>query len=329
MSSVRSGDAHSAHAGDGSSLSRQDDEPISASAGAGKYAPVDHEKGVRPGLAASDVDDPKEWETRQRTTRLMATSSECPDEKQYLFKTDANRRGAVLARTVLIGYYNYFRGDGSRKTSKEHDHKAKLFREVIKAINCVQQFHAGAHLFMQQPTLMPLHHHHEGEDEDEDAGQEQDDDDGDETISDNWKTALISHKAIKPAVNGGDLIDANYVSGLIARLKVFMWKAACVVRRGPVLDAAGKVVYDEGRTPKLTTGKTLRDVMAAIRFRVLEALQAQSNPPKKLNTTWEWSFYQDGYGAHVLHNCAEGSNTYDECKCRSMYVSIQEPCCCV
>jgi hypothetical protein len=325
MSSVRSGDARSAHKGNGSSLSPHDDEPMSASAGAGKYAPVDHEKRVRPGLAASDVDNPNEWETRQRTTRLMATAAECPDEKLYLFKTDANRRGAVLARTVLIGYYNYFRGAGSRKTSKDDEHKARLFREVIKAINCVQQFHAGAHLFMQQPTLMALRHHHDGEDEDGDAGQDgyagrEQDDDGDETISDSWKTALISHKALKPAVDGGDLIDATYVSGLIARLKVFMWKAACVVRRGPVLDAAGKVVYNEARTPKLTTGKTLRDVMAAIRFRVLEALQTQSNPPKKLNTTWEWSFYQDGYGAHVLRNCAEGSNNYDECKCRSMYV---------
>ena len=115
---------------------------------------------------------------------------------------------------------------------------------------------------------------------------------------------------------------------MLGRLKVFLWKAAAVIIRGKLLDATGKAVYDRTQVPPLASGYNLKTVMAAVRFRVLESLQSLTKPPKKLNTAWEWTFYQDGAGAEVLKGCeTDATDRYDHCSCRAMYVSLRESVC--
>ena len=114
---------------------------------------------------------------------------------------------------------------------------------------------------------------------------------------------------------------------LLGRLKVFLWKAAAVIHRGKLLDATGKAVYDRTQVPQLASGYNLKTVMAAVRFRVLESLQSLAKPPKKLNTAWEWTFYQDGAGAEVLKGCeTDATDRYDHCSCRAMYVPVHSVC---
>ena len=169
---------------------------VSGCAGAGQYAPVDHEPRKRPGLALSDVDTPKQCIGRQRCTQLMAAAALCDDEKLYLFRSESARRGAVLARVVLVGYYNFFHAAGARAAMRDEERKLRLFREVQKAILCVQAHYPSAMMFERRPELASLAASVDDDDE------EEEDDGDDERISNDWKTALIAHKTIKPAAQG-------------------------------------------------------------------------------------------------------------------------------